>query len=70
VGNQEEAIVTKKHLEAIAKAIKAEQTAVAVREDTRYQIALNIAGVMKESNPRFDISRFMAAAGFNLGVRP
>ena len=56
--------MTKKHFEAIAKAIKEEQTAVAVREDVRRAIANKLADVFKQDNPRFDRDRFMKAAGF------
>ena len=56
--------MTKKHLEVIAAAIKEEQTAVAVREDTRRAIAIGIAAAMRDANPRFDTEKFMKAAGF------
>ena len=56
--------MTKKHFEAIATAIKSEQTAVHVREEVRRAIASNIADQMLSFNPNFDRDRFMKAAGF------
>jgi len=56
--------MTKKHFEAIAAAIKSEQTAVAVREEVRIRIAVGIAAALRDANPRFDNDRFMKAAGF------
>jgi hypothetical protein len=56
--------MTRKHFEAIAAAIKSEQTAIFTREETRRAIASNIADKMLEFNPNFDHDRFMKAAGF------
>lgn len=57
--------ISKKHFEAIARAIASERTAVTVREQTRTGVALAIAREMKQFNSNFDATRFLRACGVN-----
>jgi len=59
-------MMTKKHYEAIAAAIRSGQEArrgSATSASTHYQIATACANYLASQNPRFDRARFLKACG-------
>lgn len=53
--------MTKRHFEAIARAIASQRTAVQVREQTRAQLAIAISSELGKFNDHFDAGRFLKA---------
>jgi hypothetical protein len=58
--------VTRKHFEAIARILNSGVADDPVAENLR--IAAALATYLAETNPRFDIERFMDASGFESGT--
>lgn len=62
--------MTRKHFEAMADAIAAEKLLAtkggcgAARLDTLLSTTKRLVAILKQSNPRFNAARFMAACGF------
>jgi hypothetical protein len=48
--------MSKKHFIAIAEALKTEVASLA--------LCIQIAGICKHANPRFDVKRFLTACGY------
>lgn len=64
-------MMTRKHFEAIAKALKDSRplSGTQGQRNTWEQCAVNLAGVCREGNPRFDTARFLEACGAHEGWR-
>jgi hypothetical protein len=55
--------MSRKHYKAVAEAIRLANSAPGYAAHNR-SIVLAIAEAMKQDNPRFDLSRFLAACGY------
>lgn len=61
-------MMTRKHYQAFASAMKALRDDPRTERRTWEQIVLAIAGIFKADNPRFDFNRFYKACGYVLSV--